>query len=318
MELSELYERGEKAIRRKAFGFLLDGVETQFILEHDRAVIDSYTFNPRYIDAVESETSCTVLGIDFRTPVIMSSMTMPIPAIMDEGLLETALGLKAAGSLLWTGTPVPGNLEEIVKCGVPVAANVKPFKNREMMFRTLEEIQKAGVQWVGVEVDSGQGTKVKDRIMAGDCSPLSLEELKEIRKKISRPLIFKGILSPVDALKSIDAGADAIVVSNHGAHTLDYLPHSFQVMDPIVEAVAGRIPIFLDGGIRRGSDVLKGLAFGAALVGLGRPVLYGLAAGGRDGVEAVVGEITRELKRIMCMVGAATPSQVRRDILIEG
>ena len=196
MELSELYERGEKAIRRKAFGFLLDGVETQYILGHDRAIIDGYTFSPRYIDAVESETSCTVLGIDFRTPVIMSSMTMPIPAIMDEGLMETALGLKAAGSLLWTGTPVPGNLEEIVKCGVPVAANVKPFKNREMMFRTLEEIQEAGVRWVGVEVDSGQGTKVKDRIMAGDCSPLSLEELKEIRKKISRPLIFKGILSP--------------------------------------------------------------------------------------------------------------------------
>ena len=108
------------------------------------------------------------------------------------------------------------------------------------------------------------------------------------------------------------------MVSNHGAHTLDYLPHSFQVMDRIVEAVAGRIPIFLDGGIRRGSDVLKGLAFGAALVGLGRPVLYGLAAGGRDGVEAVIGEITRELKRVMCMVGAATPSQAQRDILIEG
>ena len=67
MDLSELYERGEKAIRRKEFGFLLDGVETQYILKHDRAIIDKYTFSPAYIDAVESETSCTVLGIDFAT-----------------------------------------------------------------------------------------------------------------------------------------------------------------------------------------------------------------------------------------------------------
>ncbi len=318
MELSELYERGEKAIRRKEFGFLLDGVETQYILKHDREIIDGYKFSPGYIDAVESESSCTVLGIDFDTPVIMSSMTMPIPAIMDDGLIETALGLKAAGSLMWTGTPVPANLAEIVKTGVPVAANVKPFKDREKMFHAFEDVQEMGVQWIGVEIDSGQGTKVKDRLMASDCSPLSVLELEDIRKRISRPLIFKGILSPVDALKSVDAGADAIVVSNHGGHTLDYLPHAFQVMDSIVKAVDGKIPIFVDGGFRRGSDVLKGLAFGAKLVGLGRPVLYGLAAGGRDGVQAVIDEITGELKRIMCMVGAANPSQVKRDILIEG
>ncbi len=318
MELSELYERGEKAIRQKEFGFLLDGVETQYILKHDRAIIDGYTFSPRYIDAVESESSCTVLGIDFETPVIMSSMTMPIPAIMNDGLMETALGLKASGSLMWTGTPVPGNLAEIVKTGVPIAANVKPFKDREKMFRAFEDVQETGVQWIGVEIDSGQGTKVKDRLMASDCSPLSVQELVDIRKRISRPLIFKGILSPADALKSIDAGADAIVVSNHGGHTLDYLPHPFQVMDGIVKAVGGKIPIFVDGGFRRGSDVLKGLAFGATLIGLGRPVLYGLAAGGRDGVQAVIGEITAELKRILCMVGSANPSQVKRNILIAG
>ena len=126
-------------------------------------------------------------------------MTMPIPAIQEDGLMETALGLKAAGSLMWTGTPVPANLAEIVKTGVPVAANVKPFKDREKMFRAFEEVQEAGVQWVGVEVDSGQGTKVRDNIMASDCSPLSLRDLKDIRRRISRPLIFKGILSPADA-----------------------------------------------------------------------------------------------------------------------
>ena len=87
-------------------------------------------------------------------------------------------------------------------------------------------------------------------------------------------------------------------------------------MDEIVEAVKGDIVILVDGGFRRGSDVLKGLAFGASLVGLGRPILYGLAAAGKEGVQGVVDEITRELKRLMTMMGASEPRQVTRDILL--
>lgn len=317
MDLTELYQKGEALLRQKEYGFLLDGVETGFVLTHDRQTLDSYTFKERCIDAVEADTRCRLLGVDFATPVIMSAMTMPIPAIMENGLVEMALGLKEAGSLLWTGTPIPHNLQEIVETGVPVAANVKPFKDRKAMFEALERILEAGVQWLGIEIDSGQGTKVRDRQMASDCAPLSSGELAEIRKKVSRTLIFKGVLSSLDAHKSLDAGADAIVASNHGAHTLDYLAHPLQVMDEITAAVDGRIPIIIDGGFRRGSDVLKGLAFGASLVGLGRPILYGLAAAGREGVQSVVEGITGELKRLLTMTGAASPERVPRDILIK-
>jgi isopentenyl diphosphate isomerase/L-lactate dehydrogenase-like FMN-dependent dehydrogenase len=120
-----------------------------------------------------------------------------------------------------------------------------------------------------------------------------------------------------DALKSLNAGADSIVISNHGAHTLDYLPHPLQVMDSIVPVVGKKMKIFVDGGFRRGSDILKGLAFGASLVGLGRPILYGLAAAGKEGVQRVIENITQELQRIMAMVGASSPKEIRRDILIE-
>ena len=260
---------------------------------------------------------CKVLGVSLSTPVIMSAMTMPIPAVMDDGLLAVAHGLKEAGSLMWTGTPVPHNLKELVKTGVPLAANVKAFKDRRKVFQSMDDIQAAGVHWMGVEIDSGQGTKIRDRMMASDCTPLSLEELEEIRKRVSIPLVFKGVLSLEDALKSLEAGADAIVVSNHGAHTLDYLPHPLQVMDSIVPVVGGKMQIFVDGGFRRGSDVLKGLAFGASLVGLGRPILYGLAAAGKDGVQGVIEGITQELRRLMTMVGALGPEQVKRNILIE-
>jgi isopentenyl diphosphate isomerase/L-lactate dehydrogenase-like FMN-dependent dehydrogenase len=317
MELTDLYQKGEALLRQRDIGFLLEGVETGFILIHDRKIFDRYTFRERCIDGVEANTACRILGVDFATPVIMSAMTMPIPAIVENGLMEVALGLKGAGSLMWTGTPIPQNLKEIVKTGVPLAANVKPHKDRGKMFQGIDEILEAGVHWLGIEIDSGQGTKVRDRQMAADCSPLSFKELLEIRKKVSIPLILKGVLSGDDAIKSADAGADGIVVSNHGAHTLDYLAHPLQVMDEVVSALKGRIPIIIDGGFRRGSDVLKGLAFGASLVGLGRPILYGLAADGQSGVKGVVEGITQELKRLMTMTGAPDPSQVRRDILIK-
>jgi isopentenyl diphosphate isomerase/L-lactate dehydrogenase-like FMN-dependent dehydrogenase len=316
MDLTDLYQKGETLLRQKEVGFLLDAVETGFVLTHDRKILDRYTFKERCIDAAPAVTACRVLGITFSAPVVMSAMTMPIPAMGENGLLETALGLKAAGSLMWTGTPIPQNLKELAATGVPLAANVKPFQDRDKMFQGIDQILEAGVDWLGVEIDSGQGTKIRDRLMASGCAPLSFKELLEIRKRVSVPLIFKGVLSGIDALKCVDAGADGIVVSNHGGHTLDYLAHPLQVMDEILPAVLGKAAIIIDGGFRRGSDVLKGLAFGASLVGLGRPILYGLAAAGQEGVKDLIEGITRELQRLMTMVGTPDPMQVPRDILV--
>jgi len=316
MDLTELYQKGEEFLRKRDIGVFLDGVETGFILSHNRRVLDRYTFRQRCIDAVESNTHCKVLGIELSTPVIMSAITSPIPAIVEDGLIEVALALKEVGSLLWTGSVIPKNLKEIVHTGVPVAANVKPLEDRKELFSALDEFQEAGVNWVGIEIDAALGTKIGDKPMAAGCAPLFMKELQEIRKKVFTPLIFKGILSRADAIKSVDAGADGIIISNHGGHTLDYLPHPLQVMDEIVSEVSGKVAIMVDGGFRRGSDVLKGLAFGASLVGIGRPILYGLAADGREGVKGVVNGITQELKRIMTLVGVPEPGQVPHDILI--
>lgn len=317
MGLSDIYQKGEKLIREKEFGWLLDAVETGFIPEHDRRILDRYTFRPQYIDGVEPKTACRILGVDLATPVIMSAMTMPIPAIKENGLMEVALALKEAGSLMWTGTPIPRTLKELTAVDVPVVANAKPFRDRNQMLQCLEDIQQAGVTWIGIETDAGQGTKVHDRQIASDCKPLSLKELKYIRQNVSCPLICKGILSRQDAEKCAEAGVDGIVVSNHGAHTLDYLPHALQVLEEIVEVVGGKTVLIADGGFRRGSDVLKGLAFGASLVGLGRPILYGLAAEGGDGVRDLINEITEEMKRIMSLIGAPDPGSLKRDMLVE-
>jgi isopentenyl diphosphate isomerase/L-lactate dehydrogenase-like FMN-dependent dehydrogenase len=317
MKLDQIYEMGERLLREKKYGMELDGVETEFVLVNNRRILDRYTFRQRCIDGTDPTTACRVLGIDFSTPVIMSAMTAPIPAIKKDGLIQVAQGLEEAGSLMWVGTPAPKNLSEIVATGVPVAANMKPIKNRKKLFRFLNDFQEAGVNWVGIEIDAGQGTKIKDRPMVMGCVPLSFSELKEVRKAVSKVLIFKGVLSVQDAQRSIEAGADGIVISNHGGHTLDYLPHPFQVMDDIMNVASGKIEIMVDGGFRRGSDVLKGLAFGASLIGVGRPILYGLAVAGKEGVRCLIEEITNELLRLMSMVGAHDPRDVRRNILID-
>ena len=180
MGLTDIYRKGEKLLREKEYGWVLDAVETGFILEHDRRILDRYTFRPRYIDGVEPKTACRVLGVELATPVIMSAMTMPIPAIIETGLMDVAEALKEAGSLMWTGTPTPKNLRQLVASGVPVASNVKPFRDRDKVFRSLEDIQKAGVTWVGIETDAGQGTKIHDKQVASDCAPLALKELQDI------------------------------------------------------------------------------------------------------------------------------------------
>jgi isopentenyl diphosphate isomerase/L-lactate dehydrogenase-like FMN-dependent dehydrogenase len=317
VELTEIYHKGEAFFREKDFGRLLGYVETGFMRDSDRQILDRFTFRQQCIDTHEASTKCSLLGITLSTPVIMSSMTMPIPSIAEDALMQLARALKSAGSIMWTGTPIPSILSEIAATGVPLAANVKPFKDRDKIYAALDDILGQGVTWVGIEIDAAQGTKIGDKEMGFECAPFSLKEIREIRKRVPVPLACKGVLSREDAEKCVEAGADIIVVSSHGGHTLDYLPHPLQVMDEIVAAVKGKVVIIVDGGFRRGSDVLKGLAFGASLVGLGRPILYALAAGGENGVSDLIAGITRELSRLMTMVGAADPSMVQKGILIE-
>ena len=316
MELTELYSKGKADMVGRKIGFTLGAVETGWVMKNNRSVLDAYYIRQRAIDApAAASTDVALLNVSLATPVIMSAMTMPIPAMREGALMMVAQGLKEAGSMMWTGTPIPENLAELAATGVPIIQNLKPFADRDKLYEDLDRIQEAGATWIGVEIDAGQGTKIGDQIMARNCAPLSMKELREIRRRTKKPLVFKGILSRHDAVRSVEAGADVIMVSNHGAHTLDYLPHPFQVMDEITQAVKGKVHIMVDGGFRRGSDVIKGLAFGADLVGLGRPVLYGLAADGQNGVRDLMLHITDELRRLMSMAGAAGLRDLNRDCI---
>jgi isopentenyl diphosphate isomerase/L-lactate dehydrogenase-like FMN-dependent dehydrogenase len=135
-------------------------------------------------------------------------------------------------------------------------------------------------------------------------------DLAEVRALWSGPLVVKGVLRPEECERLLDAGVDGVVVSNHGGRQLDGVPASIEALPAVVAAVAGRAEVFLDGGVRRGTDVLKALALGARAVFIGRPYLYGLAAGGQHGVERVLELLRSELDRAMALTGCTSIGEI--------
>jgi 4-hydroxymandelate oxidase len=145
---------------------------------------------------------------------------------------------------------------------------------------------------------------------------ISWKYLDELRKIVSVKLIIKGIVTGEDAALCMQHGADGIVISNHGGRNEETLRSTLECLPEIAAAIRGRVPVFLDGGIRRGTDVFKALALGATAVGIGRPQVWGLAAFGQSGVEQVIDILNRELGHIMRQAGTPTLASISRDHVI--
>lgn len=143
------------------------------------------------------------------------------------------------------------------------------------------------------------------------------DDLARIRDVWPRRLIIKGILHPEDARQAAKIGADAVIVSNHGGRQLDSSPSTLQALPAVVREVGSHLEVILDGGIRRGSDIIKALALGADAVMVGRPMLYGVSAGGQDGAERALFLLQEELLRSMRLSGLASLSQIDQSILFD-
>jgi 4-hydroxymandelate oxidase len=144
---------------------------------------------------------------------------------------------------------------------------------------------------------------------------LTWKDLDWFRSVTKLPVVLKGVMHPDDAEQAVQAGADAIVVSNHGGRALDGVAATIDALPRVADRVARRMPVLMDGGIRRGGDVLKALARGASAVLIGRPYLYGLAVNGSDGVQHIVEILRRELETAMALTGRTTIAQIDRTVL---
>lgn len=191
--------------------------------------------------------------------------------------------------------------------GIPT---VKPW-NMELIREKLELVKESGAFAVAMDIDAAGLPFLKN--LNPPAGSKSVEELREIVDAAGLPFIVKGIMTVKGALKAKEAGASAIVVSNHGGRVLDQCPATAEVLEEIADAVDGSMKIFVDGGIRSGTDVFKALALGADAVIIARPFVTAAYGGGREGVESYIQKISGELADTMAMCGVASLEEISRD-----
>ncbi|KAI3432959.1 (S)-2-hydroxy-acid oxidase [Psidium guajava] len=169
---------------------------------------------------------------------------------------------------------------------------------------------------LSTQVVSDEGSNLQAFAASTIDNSLSWKDVGWLRSITKLPILIKGVLTQEDAIKAVEAGAAGIVVSNHGARQLDYSPATISVLEEVVHAVKGKVPVFVDGGVRRGTDVFKALALGAQAVLIGRPVVYGLAAKGETGVKRVTEMLKDELELTMALSGCPTIKDITRGHVI--
>ena len=217
--------------------------------------------------------------------------------------------------------PVHGNRERDLRNGLAFPAKLTPKTLIDVLshprwlyhYLTKPKIEIANVAGSPLAEDAAGGlleyvAKQFDPTVNWDDAAWMIDEW-------GGPFIIKGIVNAEDARRAVEIGASAIVVSNHGGRQLDYMPPTIEVLPEIVQAVAGRAEILLDGGVRRGTDVIKALALGATAVMIGRPYLYALAAGGEAGVDRMFDLLRAEISRDMALLGCTKISDLTADYI---
>ena len=291
--------------------------ETNFSNRFNLQYFEHFGFKFRLIDSQEASTEISLFNRKFKTP-ILSAAVSAMGDITEKPLPKIAAGIKDSGSLMWVGGVPLEQLKEVLACGVPTVRIVKPFRDLEVMIKEFKEAENAGAIAVGTDIDSSYGGKRGDKVaMPQALAPKSTEELKQLAQATELPFILKGILSAEDAEKALALGAGGIVVSNHAGVIIDYAAHALEVLPEIKQVIGRRMPIFVDGGFRRGSDVMKALALGADAVLMGWALAMGLAANGSEGVTEMVNILTGELRRIMSVTGCKRLAGIDRKILVE-
>jgi isopentenyl diphosphate isomerase/L-lactate dehydrogenase-like FMN-dependent dehydrogenase len=270
---------------------------------------DSLLFELRLIDSVKASTGMTLYGHSFHTPV-MTAVLSGMSGSRPRGMAELAEGAAAAGAVMWTGIGSEEELESLIATGAKTVKIIKPYADRDLIFKKIAHAEKAGAIALGMDIDHVFGNRTSPGFaMEFPVSPKSLEDIKSFVGATKLPFILKGVLSEGDAEKALEAGAGGIVVSHHGGIVDDAAP-PLQMLPRIVKIIGGKMPVFVDCGFSRGVDVFKALALGATAVSVGRILLPALVQDGAAGVQKVLDQITAELNWVMSLTGSPDLSRI--------
>ncbi|MFE7598457.1 aminotransferase class I/II-fold pyridoxal phosphate-dependent enzyme [Streptomyces sp. NPDC057494] len=334
LTLSDYEEAAKRRFDQASWDFIAGGSGQERALAANLAAFDRVRLHPRVLSGAGlPETKTTVLGRSWSAPIAVAPMayhTLADP----EGEVATARAAGRAGLPLVVSTFAGRTFESIAEAAsTPLWLQVYCFRDRATTRQLVERAERAGFEALVLTVDAPRlGRRLRDlrndfrlpdgmvpaNLTSGDFASPSAHALTEfdpaldwsvigwLREVSSLPVLVKGVLSAADARAALRAGVDGIVVSNHGGRQLDGAPATLDALPEITAAVAGVCPVMVDGGIRRGADVLAALALGADAILLGRPVLHGLAVGGEQGATNLLELITEELVEAMALTG--TPS----------
>jgi len=314
--------------------YIEGGAEEEITLAENQRAWDAMRLRPRVLrDVRDVRLHTDFLGKPVTTPIGIPPMAMQ-HAMWEEGAVATARAAAETGTLLAMSLFGAGSAGEVaaVDPDAPRWLQVYVLRDRDRSMQAIERTLPLGYNALVLTVDVvRQGKRLRDlrnrfeffREEDGvhedpneifDRS-LCFEDIAWFRERAGVPLVIKGVLRGDDARACADAGADAVVVSNHGGRQLDTAIATGHALAEVVSAVEGRAEVYVDGGVRRGHHVLKALALGARGVFVGRPVLWGLAAQGAPGVRAVLDELAVDLERSMALCGARSVSEIDASLL---
>ncbi len=349
LSLGDLERDARRLIGEMAHAYYSGGADDERLLEGNVAAWSHWQLHPRVLAGL-ADVSCatTVLGTPVASPVAVAPTAIQGLAHA-EGEVATARGAARAGALMVLSSLATCSLEEVAAAAPDAARWMQVYVLRERA-RTAELVSRAAAHGYGalvLTVDapvSGlrlrewrTGVHLPDDLalpnLAGESTDsareggfmavvthefepaLTPDDIGWLAGLSSLPVVAKGVQRADDAVRCIEAGAAAVVVSNHGARQLADAPATADILAEVVDEVAGRAEVYVDGGIRRSPDVVKALALGARATLVGRPSLWALATGGADGVATLLRWYESELRRAMALCGAATVDAIDRNLI---
>ncbi len=328
--LHEIVAKARQNLAQNAWDYIVGGTETETTVRRNRLALDQIALRPRVLRDVSGvDAGTTQFGARLRLPVLLAPIGT-LEAFHPDAAVPVA---RAAGAF-----GVPHMLSSVTAPGIDAVADAAPDTLRLYQLYVREQADgvdrivahaiERGIKAFAFTVDSAiYSRRERDlakrhvtagrRYVGGQSYQASLDwrTVERIKRNFPVPLVLKGIGTAEDARIAVDHGVDWIYVSNHGGRQLDHGPGAMEVLPEVVEAVAGRARIAVDGGFCRGTDIVKAIAAGADLVGLGRMQCFGLAAAGEAGVVRVLELLEDEVRRCLMMLGADRLSALGRSHL---
>lgn len=316
-----------------SYEFVASGAgDDQSVYWNEAAYQRIFLHQKALMDVTRIDTRIRIFGRERPHPIFLSPVSSH-GLVHPDGERGTAKGAGMAGATMMVSTFATEKAEDIAKAATrPLWHATYMFKDKAKSLDFIRRAEASGYEAIVVPIDTpvvGARDREHRTYRFRGRKPISFQaypvnyyrypttwaDIEWYRAQTKLPLLLKGILDPDDAERGIKLGADGIIVSNHGGRNLDTLPATIDVLPKVVDRVAGRVPVLVDGGIRRGTDVLKALAYGASAVAIGRPFIYGLAVKGPEGVTGVINILRNELEMAMACTGRPTIASIDRSLI---